>query len=113
MRKPLIGLLTIALLLVAAASARAVPPPDEQPPEESTRQEHPQFLRPIEGETSISGSVSDQTQNPMSGVMVKLFVDGLNVASATTDLAGSYELRYPIDVGKDKTVMLWYVTPGA
>ncbi|KPJ61352.1 MAG: hypothetical protein AMJ46_01185 [Latescibacteria bacterium DG_63] len=112
MRKPLIGLLTVVLLFVAIDIARAVPPPEQQPPEQTTRAEPPQFLRPIEGETSIGGMVMDQTQNPMSGVQVKLFVDGLNVASTTTDLAGSYDLRYPIDIGKDKTVILWYVAPG-
>jgi hypothetical protein len=109
MRKPLIGLLTVVLLLVAADIARAVPPPDQQPPEQTARSEPPQFLRPIEGETSIGGLVSDQMKNPMSGVQVKLFVDGLNVASVPTDLAGAYNLRYPIDIGKDKTVVLWYV----
>jgi hypothetical protein len=112
MRKPLIGLFTVVLLLAGTAFLYAVPPPEQQPPEQTPRQEPPQFLRPIEGETSIGGLVSDQNQNAMSGVGVKLFVDGLNVASTTTDLAGSYDLRYPIDIGKDKTVMLWYVAPG-
>ncbi len=113
MRRLLIGLLTVVLLLIAAEIARPVPPPDQQPPEQTARSEPPQFLRPIEGETSIGGMVSDQAKNAMPGVHVKLFVDGLNVAAVTTDLAGAYNLRYPIDIGKDKTVVLWYVAPGS
>jgi hypothetical protein len=112
MRRLLIGLLTVVLLLIAAEIARPVPPPDQQPPEQTARSEPPQFLRPIEGETSIGGMVSDQVKNAMSGVQVKLFVDGLNVAAVATDLAGAYNLRYPIDIGKDKTVVLWYIAPG-
>lgn len=112
MRNPLIRLLTVVLLLVATDAVYAVPPPDDKPLEQTKRQEPPQFLRPIEEETSIGGLVSDQAQNPMPGVEVKLFIDGLNVASTVTDLGGAYSLRYPIDIGKDKTVMLWYVAAG-
>ena len=100
------------MLLLATTAVLAVPPPGQRPPEETKVQEAPEFLRPIEGETSISGLVDDQTKNPMPGVKVKLFVDGLLVISTVTDQAGAYNLRYPIDIGKDRTVMLWYVAPG-
>ncbi len=114
MRTLLVWLMPLILVLALSSAASAVPPTGgEVPPEQSKAEQPPDFIRPVEGATSITGQVSDQNQNPMQGVKVKLFVDGLLVASATTDAAGSYALRYPIDVGKDKTVMLWYVADAA
>jgi hypothetical protein len=110
MRTLLVWLIALILVLVSNGVAFAVPPTgDEVPPEQVKQMPEPDFIRPVEGATSISGYVNDQYKTPMQGVKVKLFVDGLLVASVGTDAAGSYSLRYPVDVGKDKTVMLWYV----
>jgi hypothetical protein len=113
MRKLCVTFLAIAFALTATGIALAVPPTGTQrPPEEKKQPEPPRFIRPIEGQTSISGVVKDQDRNPLRDVAVKLFVEGVLVASTTTDPTGAYDMRYPIDVGKDKTVMLWYVAPG-
>ncbi|MFH0778342.1 MAG: carboxypeptidase-like regulatory domain-containing protein [Candidatus Eisenbacteria bacterium] len=112
MRKLLTAMLAVLLLVAAVQALEAVPPTGaERPPEQGKTPEAPQFLKAFEGETSITGVVEDQNQTPLKDVRVKLFVDGLLVHSTTTDKAGTYQLRYPIDIGKDKTVMLWYVSP--
>ena len=112
MRKLFVTFLAIAFVLAATGIAFAVPPTGSQkPPQETKQLEPPRFLRPIEGETSITGVVRDQNQNPLKDVSIKLFVDGVVVASALTDGAGAYRMKYLIDVGKDKTVMLWYMEP--
>jgi len=113
MRKVCVTFLAIAFILAAMGIALAVPPTGSpRPPEEKKPSEPPQFIRTIQGETSISGVVQDQNKKPLKDVMVKLFVEGVVAASAQTDGAGAYNLKYPIDIGKDKTVMLWYVAPG-
>jgi len=113
MRTILVGLLVSVVTVAGAAVAYAVPPTGGETLEEQTkRQQSQDFIHPIEGQTSISGVVSDQYRKPLPGAQVKLFVDGLTVASVITDAGGSYTLKYPIDIGKDKTVVLWYVAPG-
>jgi hypothetical protein len=112
MRKSCVTFLAIMFFLIATGIAVAVPPSGSQrPPEETKELEPPGFIRPFEGQTSISGVVKDQDQNPLKDVAIKLFVEGVLVASTTTDGAGAYGMKYTIDVGKDKTVMLWYVAP--
>jgi hypothetical protein len=114
MRTLLVGLLVSVVVLAGARVASAVPPTGGETLEEQTkRQQSHDFIRPIEGQTSISGLVSDQYRKPLPGAQVKLFVDGLVVASVMTDAGGFYGLKYPIDIGKDKTVVLWYVAPSA
>jgi hypothetical protein len=112
MRKLCVTFLAIAFVLAATGITFAVPPSESQkPPQETKQLEPPRFLRPMEGETSITGVVRDQNQNPLKDVSIKLFIDGVVVASTLTDGAGAYSMKYLIDVGKDKTVMLWYVAP--
>lgn len=113
MRTLLVGLLVSFVVVGGARVASAVPPTGGETLEELTkRQQSQDFIHPIEGQTSISGVVSDQYRKPLPGAQVKLFVDGLMVASVLTDAGGFYTLKYPIDIGKDKTVVLWYVAPG-
>jgi len=114
MKTILVGLLVSVAVAAGATVAYSVPPTGTETLEELTRRQQSQdFIHPIEGQTSISGVVSDQYRKPLPGALVKLFVDGLMVASVLTDAGGSYTLKYPIDIGKDKTVVLWYVAPGS
>ncbi|MBN1505038.1 MAG: carboxypeptidase regulatory-like domain-containing protein [Candidatus Eisenbacteria bacterium] len=113
MKTTLIGLLIAVAAVAGAAVSYAVPPTGTETVEEPSRlQQSQDFIHPIEGQTSISGVLSDQYRKPLPGAQVKLFVDGLLVASVITDAGGFYGLKYPIDIGKDKTVVLWYVAPG-
>jgi hypothetical protein len=112
MRTLLAGLLASILVLAGVTVAYAVPPTGGETLEQQTKQQQSHdFIRPIEGQTSISGLVSDQYKKPLTGAQVKLFVDGIMVASVIADAGGFYNLKYPIDIGKDKTIVLWYVAP--
>jgi len=113
MRKLFLTFLALVFVLTATGTALAVPPTgSERPLEEKKPPQPPLFVRTIQGETSITGMVKDQSRKPLKDVMVKLFVEGVMVASTQTDGVGAYNMKYSIDIGKDKTVMLWYIAPG-
>jgi hypothetical protein len=57
----------------------------------------------------FAGTVLDVNEVPVENVIVDLFVDGARAGSATTDGAGSYEIKAPYDSRGDTTVLLWYV----
>jgi hypothetical protein len=42
--------------------------------------------------------------------MVKLFADGVRVDVTHTTATGAYELRLPLDVEADETVVLWFIS---
>jgi hypothetical protein len=44
-------------------------------------------------------------------VQVKVFSDGQELVSGTTDGSGVYDLRAPYDVSSDATVLLWFAAP--
>ncbi len=87
-------------------------------PSTTPREEKPQTkdIRSIETgsplpfpEQMIAGEVRDSSGSPLGGVFVKLFADGRLIQSTTTTSAGSYELRLPVNIDKDETVVLWFL----
>ncbi|HEC83333.1 MAG TPA: hypothetical protein ENI46_02460 [Firmicutes bacterium] len=60
-------------------------------------------------EQMIAGQGTDSSGNPLGGVFVKLFADGRLIQSTTTTSSGSYELRLPVNIDKDETVVLWFL----
>ena len=60
-------------------------------------------------EQMVVGDVVGPDGKPIGGVMVKLFADGLLVELGHTTAAGSYELRLPLSVERDETVVLWFM----
>ncbi|MFH1313042.1 MAG: hypothetical protein ABIJ00_07405 [Candidatus Eisenbacteria bacterium] len=58
----------------------------------------------------IVGDVVGADGKPIGGVMVKLFADGLLVEVGHTTAAGSFELRLPLNVERDETVVLWFMS---
>lgn len=113
MRNLCVTFFSIVFVVAATVTSFAVPPSEEQrPPDDKKRPEPPQFVRTIQGEISISGRVEDQNRSPLKDVAVKLFIEGVLVGATKTDGMGGYSMKHAIDVGKDKTVMLWYVAPG-
>jgi hypothetical protein len=58
----------------------------------------------------VVGDVVGSDGNPIGGVMVKLFADGLLVEVGHTTAAGSFELRLPLSVERDETVVLWFMS---
>ncbi|MCX5800508.1 MAG: hypothetical protein NTX17_03895 [Candidatus Eisenbacteria bacterium] len=113
MKKLCVTFVAVALALTMTWTASAIPPAGPpRPPEDKKQPGPPELVRTVQGETSISGAVRDQNQKPLKDVMVKLSIEGVVVASTQTDGVGAYNMKYIIDIGKDKTIMLWYVAPG-
>jgi hypothetical protein len=61
-------------------------------------------------EQMVVGDVVGSDGKPIGGVMVKLFADGLLVEVGHTTAAGSYELRLPLSVERDETVVMWFLS---
>jgi hypothetical protein len=57
----------------------------------------------------FAGTVLDVSEQPVTNVIVDLFIDGALAGTATTEGGGSYEIRVPYDSHRDTTVLLWYV----
>lgn len=110
--KPIIVIPCVILVLCWAA-AHAVEPTTK--PEESTPQS--ELLRSREQggplpfpEQMVVGEVTGSDGKPIGGVMVKLFADGGLVEVGHTTSAGSYEMRLPLSVERDETVVMWFVS---
>jgi hypothetical protein len=58
----------------------------------------------------VVGEVRGSDGRPIGGVMVKLFADGHLVEIAHTTSAGSYEMPLPLNVERDETVVIWFVS---
>jgi hypothetical protein len=108
----------LAFLLFAAGTSHATPPTSS--PGSSSSTDPTQYQRPLQEFrslgidrrlTSFAGTVLDIGDRPVSGVEVKLFVDGEVAGSALTDGAGFYDIRAPYNSSADQTVLLWYVAP--
>ncbi len=104
-----IAYLTLAIALPAAADfggTSRLPTPDAE--DQFTR--FGDGLNPVDrGEIGFRGTVYDARREPLAGVLVKIFVGGLEVESKRTDSAGQYDFKRTIDFSKDKTVTLWFV----
>jgi hypothetical protein len=106
--------LLVSLVLVASlalVSYAAEPPgkptgggtqPPIQPAAENTPLSFPDQM--------ISGSVTDSGSKPLGGVAIKLFASGALVQVAHTTSSGGYELRVPLNLDRDETVVLWFVS---
>lgn len=111
MRRTLI--LTLPVFLVLISVGHAVEPATKT--QETSRASVLQRTE-LEGgplpfpEQMIAGDVTAGiTDTPVGGVMVKLFADGRLVDIAHTSSTGAYDLRLPLNVEEDETVVLWFV----
>jgi hypothetical protein len=59
-------------------------------------------------EQMVVGDVKDSAGKPIGGVAIKLFADGRLIEIAHTTSAGSYEMRLPLSVEQDETVIIWF-----
>jgi hypothetical protein len=61
-------------------------------------------------EQMIAGDVTvGAADTPLGGVMVKLFADGRLIDVAHTTSSGAYDIRLPLNVEDDETVVLWFI----
>ena len=108
-----IVLISCLILVIFWASGYAVEPTTK--PEETTPQS--ELLRSREQggplpfpEQMVVGEVTGSTGKPIGGVTVKLFADGRLVEVGHTTSAGSYEMRLPLSVERDETVVMWFAS---
>jgi hypothetical protein len=60
-------------------------------------------------EQMVAGEVRGPDDKDLGGVMVKLFADGRLIEVTHTTSAGAYEIRLPLSVEEDDTVVLWFI----
>jgi hypothetical protein len=61
-------------------------------------------------EQMISGNVTDSFGNALGAVTIKLFAAGTLVHVGHTTSSGAYEMPLPLNVEKDETVVLWFIS---
>jgi hypothetical protein len=119
MMRPNLRLLGPIPVFVLAAGLASAAPPSSPPPGSSSespsvgppRVEEFQSLGLDRRLSAFSGVVLDVNDRPISGVQVKLFMDGQITGSGVTDGNGYYDLRAAYDPSADMTVFLWFVAP--
>jgi len=94
--------MVLALMIIAACAALpGVGLAQDQPPAPAA---------PVMRETaSLSGRVTDLADQPLAGVAVKVFEEGILVAEVQTEADGTYLMRFPYLPDIDWTVVAWYV----
>ena len=109
--------LICALVLTALLhSPAAAGPPSADPgtPDDVLEKQRdvPPGLNPVmKGETRIAGTVLDRREHPLSGVEVKLFVDGVLRREVVTDAVGQYDFKHQVNYTGKETVAIWFVDP--
>ena len=109
-----IMLLAAATAVLVWAPAHAVEPAGK--PEDTTKSgelERQSQNAPLAfPEQVISGNVTDSAGKPLGGVIVKLFANGSLVKVAHSAASGAYEMPMPLNVERDETVVLWFLSTG-
>jgi hypothetical protein len=105
-----IFLISCGILMLAYSFCGAVEPstkPQETPASELVRDREGATL-PFP-EQVVAGEVIGSDRKPIGGVMVKLFADGRLIEIAHTTASGSYEMKLPLSIEKDETVVMWFM----
>jgi hypothetical protein len=119
MMRPFLRFLgSLPFFLLATVPVQAAPPSspppgssNESPSADTRRVEEYQSLGLDRRLTPFTGTVLDVNDHPVSGVQVKVFNEGQELASGITDGNGVYDLRAPYDPSSDATVLLWFSAP--
>ncbi len=119
MTRPILRLLgSLSLLLLAMGPASAAPPSspppgssNESPSADVRRVQEFQSIGVDRRLTAFTGTVLDVNDRPVSGVQVKVFSDGQELAAGITDGSGVYDMRSAYDPTADATVLLWFYAP--
>ncbi len=90
--------------------ALLVPPTSDQASssKEDRQNLQTQFIQPGE-QTTISGKVSDAQDKALQGTAARLFISGVEAASTVTDAQGAYSFTFPVDYGRNETIVLWFI----
>lgn len=110
----LVCALVLAALLPAPAAAGPPSSGDPGTPDdvlEKQRDVAPRLNPIMKGETRVAGTVLDRREHPLSGIEVKLFVDGVLRREVVTDAVGQYDFKQLINYTGKETVAIWFVDP--
>jgi hypothetical protein len=61
----------------------------------------------------VGGNVVSRSGQPIGGVVVKMFANGVILNSTTTNPEGSFEIEGNPSVGGNNTTVLWFESPGS
>lgn len=106
-----IFLISCGILMLGYSFCGAVEPstkPQETPASDLVRDRDDGATLPFP-EQVVAGEVMGSDNKPIGGVMVKLFADGRLIEIAHTTASGSYEMKLPLSIEKDETVVIWFV----
>jgi hypothetical protein len=106
--------LAVAAAVLVWAPAHAAEPSGK--PEDATKsgdlQREAQNAPLAFPEQVISGNITDSAGEPLAGVIVKLFANGSLVKVAHSAPSGAYEMPMPLNLERDETVVLWFLSTG-
>jgi hypothetical protein len=109
MKRNLFLLVVVAALAAASYAAEPTGKPEGtgvKPPLPTTPENAPLAFP----EQMISGIVTDSGEKSLGGVAIKLFANGSLVQVTHTTSSGAYELRVPLNLDRDETVVLWFIS---
>jgi hypothetical protein len=107
--------LTVSLMLLLLCSAALAVDPDTSPQETAPtdlQRTQPEGAPQPFPEQMVVGIVTGSDGEPVPGVAVKLFADGMLVGVSHTTSAGDYEMPLPLRTDEDESVILWFVDSG-
>jgi hypothetical protein len=108
----ILALVATALLHLPAAAGPATSDTDTPDDVLKKQRDVPPGLNPVmKGETRVAGTVLDRADHPLSGIEVKLFVDGVVRREVVTDAVGQYNFKQLINYTGKETVAIWFVDP--
>ncbi len=102
-------LLIVAVGIFAFEASYAAEPSQEQTPQPTSPQGSQWGASMGFPEQILVGRVGDSKNNPIEGVMVKLFANGKLVGSTKTAASGDFELKVPLKLDADETVTIWFI----
>jgi len=71
----------------------------------------PGLLAVMKGEIRFTGTVLDQQTTPLPGMLVRVYVNGVTVHTATTDHVGQYDFRVMVNTTGKETIAVWFQDP--
>jgi hypothetical protein len=103
------------MALLAPGAALAAGGGDSRVPEDTinTQKEGVSagLLAVMKGEIRFTGTVLDKQTNPLRGVQVRVYVNGIAVHTATTDHVGQYDFRVMMNTTGKETIAMWFQDP--
>ena len=103
----------VLLVLVLSCSMALAVDPETKPADTKTTSElqrtTPDGTALPFPEQMVAGEITDPDGAALAGVMVKLFSDGRLIEVTHSTATGAYDIRLPLNMDADETVVLWFI----